>query len=69
MTLSATGGTEDGPGAEAVVVAVRRADFKGSACTSGLVAVTTIQALKEARGRCYVGQGLEAQRGSRLAKR
>ncbi|KAF9800262.1 hypothetical protein IEO21_10401 [Rhodonia placenta] len=52
------GGMENGPGAEAVVVAVRRADFGGSECASGLAAATTIQALKEARGRCHVQQGL-----------
>ncbi|OSX60633.1 hypothetical protein POSPLADRAFT_1148678, partial [Postia placenta MAD-698-R-SB12] len=57
-TLSAAGGTEDGPGAEAVVVVVRWSDFVGSECVSGLSAETAVKAPEEVWRWGYVCQGL-----------
>lgn len=52
------GGTEDGAGAEAAVVALRWSDFEGSECASGLSAETAVKAPEEVRWWGYVRQGL-----------
>ncbi|KAF9811027.1 hypothetical protein IEO21_06693 [Rhodonia placenta] len=54
---------EDGPGAEAVVVAVHQVDFGGNECASGLAVATVVQVLKEVRGQCHIRQRLLMWRG------
>ncbi|KAF9798718.1 hypothetical protein IEO21_10674 [Rhodonia placenta] len=62
------GGTEDGPGAEAVVVVVHRADFEGNLCAGGLAAATAVKAPEEVRRWGYVRQGLLTRRRSLSAQ-
>lgn len=63
------GGTENGPGVEAMVVAVHRSDFVGSKCVSGLLVATAVKALEEAQRWGDVHQGLLTRRGPLLARR
>ncbi|EED77787.1 predicted protein [Postia placenta Mad-698-R] len=48
-TLSATRGTKDCLRTKATVVTVRRADFSGNECLSGLTAATAVKSVEEAR--------------------
>ncbi|EED85948.1 predicted protein [Postia placenta Mad-698-R] len=61
----AAGGMEDGPGVEAVVVAVRQVDFGGNKCVSSLTAAMMVEALEETRWEGDVHQRLEPRRGPR----